>query len=604
MQAVHKRDLGIPVAALLLISLACKAISFGEQDIEATIQAGIAETQASQTDAVLDEIPQPNTGETITAGVLEVFIPPEFQGNQPSITAEVVTDPLPPAPAQSSAVGQAYEITSEEELSGPVLISISYDPTELAPGTNENNLYIATLVGEEWQAVPDGFVDTENHTVYASVEHFSFFGIFESAASAVYDAVQSAIGDEITSEYFGDLPDQIRYNFYDLQIKPQDVTAVVHAKLSLATKTASGVISFGNLVSKTAGLAIGALEEGYEDLAWAMGELVFAEVGDYATDSTAGSFIVAAYDSFDLGLEIGEYIVDLKNADPSTAAVKASAWILAREMEYINENMDPAFKDLWKFNTLSGSRLDVYAVYFDAVPWKEELGLGASGVKFYYYDESSGEWVNYFNDVFVWKMTFEPQTGEESSQEAQKAPKKSEPTKTKKTLSTTTSTPTNTPKPTSTPRPTNTPKPTNTPVPTSTPFPTSTPYPTDTPIPRFGLEVTIRWFNRAGFDYEFSTPSGAGSYEVDLDRDNFGPGTCEEHTVTDPHIYIHFPNYDAVPGEYSVWAYYWAGYCANYEDAYFEIEVHKDGELIEFFSGTLTDQGETWFQRFTFWVDG
>ena len=609
-----RRILLLLVTIILLISLSCQVVSqgFGKPDLEATKRAEIEATKdANQSgpdasgDELTEEIPPAKTGETISSGEVEIFVPPEYQDEQPTITAEVVSEPLPPAPEESTAVGQAYEITSEGDLSGPVLISISYDPTELSPGVSEENLYIATLVGDEWQVVPDGFVDSANHTVNVSVEHFSYFSIFESATQVVYDAVESLIGDEITSEYFGDLPQSIRYEFYDLEIKPQDVTAVVHAKLSLTTKKASSVISFGNLVSKTAGLAIGAIE-GVEDLAWAMGELVFAEIGDYATDSTAGSFIVACYDSFDLGREIGKTVYKLKDANPGKVAAMASAWILAREMEYINENMDPAFKDIWKFNPSSYSRLDVYAVYFDSVPWKEELGLGASGVKFYYYDESNGDWVNYYNDVFVWKMIFEAEEAQAAPQadnQADQQPKE-EATKTSKSQAPATKKPTNTPKPTATQRPTETPKPTSTPEPTRTPEPTSTPWPTETPIPRFDLDITIRWFSRAGFDYELGTPSYSGSYEANLDHDNFGPGTCEEHTITNPYIDIYFPNHDAIPGEYTVYVYYWAGYCADYQDTDFEVEVRKDGQIIEFFSGTLSDKGDNWTQNFTFWVDG
>lgn len=447
-----KLSIRVLILLVLFSALACKAFVFRQPDIEATRQAeagmeaaqnaenGEAEEWAKHTD--VEDIPEVELGETISTGDVQIYLPPEIRDDQAPITAVAVTEELPPPPDDSISIGQAYEITSEEELSGPVLISISYDPDELLPDANEENLYIATLVGDEWQAIPDGFVDTENHTVNVSVDHFSFFGVFESVAGAVYDTVESLIGDEITSEYFGDLPQQIRYHFYDLEIPPQNVTAVVHAKLSLTTKAASGAISFGNLVSKTAGLAIGALDEGAKELAKAMGALVFAEVGDHVSDSTAGSFIVACYDSMDLGAEIGSYVVDMKNADPSSAAVKAAAWILGREMEYINENLDPAFKDLWKFNTTSGSRLDVYAVYFDSQPWKEDQGLGASGVKFYYFDEGSGDWVNYYNDVFVWKMTFEADDTQAVSQAE----------------------PSETPQPAATTRPSNTPKPSNTPA--------------------------------------------------------------------------------------------------------------------------------------------
>ena len=608
MRVTLRRNLGISVAGLIFISLACKAISFGGPDIEATIQAGIIETQAAQTDNFQEEIPPAKTGEIISAGAVEVFIPPEYQDQPPAISAVAVTEALPPAPDESTSIGQAYEITSQSELSGPVLISISYDPDALSPGVSEENLYIATLIRDEWQVVPDGYVDTANHTVNVSVEHFSFFGIFQSAAAMVYDAVQAAIGDEISSEYFGDLPQQIRYEFYDLEIKPQNVTAVVHAKLSLTTKAASGMISFGNLVSKTAGLAIGAIE-GVEDLAWAMGEMIFAEVGDYATDSTAGSFIVSAYDSFDLGREIGKYAYELKDANPSKAAAMASAWILAREMEYINKNMDPAFKDLWKFNTLSGSRLDVYAVYFDAVPWKEELGLGASGVKFYYYDDSNDEWVNYYNDVFVWKMTFEAEEIDDMPQaderEAEQAPENVKPTNSSKPQATVT------PKPTSTPRPTDTPKPTNTPVPTNTPIPTNTPEPTYTPEPDHDVVVILRWFSSHDADLFVTDPFGdritwaypeswSGGY-----HHGDAPDECSDfHTYLEERV--SWPGGNAPPGEYKVEVKYHGNHCMPGTDYIeFEVTMIVDGVVVDVFTGTTVweDGINSDYPYTIFWVE-
>ena len=615
---VHKQlaFLGVMIGILLAL-LACKALTFGQPDLEATIQAGMAATRAAElsdaeTVETAEEIPVAKTGEIISSGAVEVFVPPEYQDQQPPITAEVVIEPLPPAPGESTAVGQAYEITSEDELSGPVLVSISYNPAELPPGANEENLYIATLVGDQWQVVPDGFVDTQNHTVNVSVEHFSFFSIFESAAEIVYDAVESIIGDEITSEYFGDLPDPIRYEFYDLEIKPQDVTAVVHAKLSLTTKAASGMISFGNLVSKTAGLAIGALEEGTEELAKAMGALIFAEVGDYATDSTAGSFIVAAYDSFDLGQEIGKVIYELKDADPAKAAVKASAWILAREMEYINENMDPAFKDLWKFNTLSGSRLDVYAVYFDAVPWKEELDLGASGVKFYYYDEDADRWINYYNDVFVWKMTFEPdKTPEDAALTETQAPEKAEATNTSKPQATATTKPSNTPKPTSTPRPTNTPKPTNTPVPTNTPISTNTPEPTYTPEPDHDVEVIMRWYSSHDIDLFVTDPFGERITWAFPESSSGGyhhgdsPDECSDFQSYLEEK-VSWPRGNAPPGEYKVEVKYSGNHClpdTDYID--FEVTIIVDGNVVDVFTGiSVWEDGiNSDYPYTTFWVE-
>jgi parallel beta-helix repeat protein len=459
MKRMSKYIIMAVLGTLLLSALAC---GIGEKaDIDATVQAALAATQGAQATEtgmaasvetavaatmVAQVSPQAKTGAVIASREVEIFVPPETQGQQPPITVKEVSEPLPPAPEGSTSIGQAHEITSEGELAGPVLITLSYDPAELPPGAQEENLYIATKVGDGWEAVPDGFVDTAHHTVSASVTHFSILGLFESAGEAVYDAVEAAIGDEITSEYFGDLPDGIRYDIYDKRIKPQDVTAVVHAKLSLATKAASGVISFANLVSKTAGMAIGA-RENPKALATAMGEAVVAEGG-----GEVGSFAVMMYDSASLGKELGTFLADTSQGNPQLLAAKAAAWVLTAEMEYINANMDQAFADLWEFNPTSVSRLQVYAVYIDAEPWLESLGMGAKGVKFYYYDEGQGEWINYHDDMVYWKVKFEPV--EEIAQATTAPPQ---------------ATATRKPAPTSTPRPTPTPKATPTPMPTATP---------------------------------------------------------------------------------------------------------------------------------------
>jgi len=425
---------------ILLLSLACKLPTFTSSNSKNAESTDAAKIQKTGTEKRPAEIYQSALGKTISTDGIEIFVPSKSNEEIPSITAKPVSDSLPPAPEESTTVGVAYEITTDEKLSTPVLISIKYDPANLSPNVDEANLYIATKVGDHWEVVPDGFVDIQNQTVNASVEHFSIYSVFQSMKEVVYDTIQTAVGDEITSEYFGDLPDQIRHDFYELQIKPQDITAVVHAKLSLATKTASGVISLGNLASKIAGLAIGTIES-TEAMTFAAGELILAEIGDRATGTQAGSFIVSIYDSFDLGKEIGKYVYKLKDADPNKAAAMASAWILAREMEYINANLDPAMENLWKFNSFSGSRLEVYAVYFDAVPWLEGLGYGASGVRFYYYDEDEKQWINYHNDVFTWKMTFNPKETDDDAAH----------------LSKLTNTPDNTP-----PQPSPSPKPTST----------------------------------------------------------------------------------------------------------------------------------------------
>jgi hypothetical protein len=531
-------------------------------------QTGDTSTGGGQAQEV---IPTPRVGETVSSGEVEVFIPPEAQGPAPEITIEPVNEPVPPPPEGINAVGKVYDIIAEQEPDEPVLITLSYDPADLPPGTLEENLYLATLVGDTWEPVPDGFVDTHNHTVSASVEHFSWYGIFENPVEALYSAVEALVGDEISSEYFGDLPDDIRHDIYDEQIRPQDVTAVVHAKLSLATRAASAVISFADAVSKTAGTAIAALDEAegavYEAMALAVAGEAF-EMGEVEE----GSFALLLYDSASLGRDIGTYLADTTEGDPYTLAAKGAAWLLAVEMDYINANMDQAFADIWTFNPTSTSRLQVYAVYVDGPPWD---GVpGAKGVKFYYYDEGQDRWINYYDNMVYWTVEFEP-----AEQVAEQ--------------------PTDAPAPTKTPRPTSTTRPTNTPVPTYTPEPTATPE------PKFDLEITLSWSDARDdldlilwvpdygdmFTWQ-NSPSSMGAVHSGESSDIEVGRTCKlGNTLNTESIY--WPNHDAPAGEYTVQVDYYEGTCGltweQLEDrkVEYEVEVRVDGEVIERFTGRL-----------------
>jgi len=390
------------IVALTVVFLALPGVSCslgGQSNLDTAVQTAVAATLQTQKS---DQEPQPKVGETIASGDVEVFIPPEMQGKQPTIGIKPLGQALPPIPQDTTAIGNAYDITAEK-LAGPVLITLRYDPADLPLGASEENLYIATLIGDRWEIVPDGLVDTQKHTVNATITHLSIYRILQDPKKAAYDAVKSATGDEITSQYFGDLPVAIRIDLNDDRIKPQDVTAVVNAKLSLLTKGATGVISLANLVSKTSGLAIARHDKTTGALSEAMAEAVVTEGG-----GQAGSYAVMLYDSYQLGKVLGEFVADTTQGNPALLAAKGTAWLLSLEMEYINQNMDKAFDGLWKLNPTSLSRLQVYAVYVDAAPWLPTLGYNAKGVKFYYYNEKQDTWINYYDNMTYWKVKFTP----------------------------------------------------------------------------------------------------------------------------------------------------------------------------------------------------
>lgn len=403
---------------LILLLLGCNLLA-PKPDIEATVSAAVAATDAARASATAQVLqvaatptkeslpptaepdtqqPMPATGQTVAAAGVEVFLPPGQEATGADISITLVEEEPPPPPPHSTPVGQAVDITAAVQPAGPVLITFQYDPAALPPGAREDHLYIATWTGDDWEMVPDGLVDTANHTVSASVDHFSIYSLFESAAEIAYGVVETVIGDEIGSAGYTDLPRQIRRDLDQQGIPPQDIAAVVRAQLSLTTKAASGVISLGNMVSKTAGLVIGATD-GKKAVAEALAEAVVAEAG-----GELGSLGVILYDSYTLGTEIGTYMVDAAQVSPPALAARAAAWLLTMEMQYINANMDQGLAGLWRLNPTSASRLSVYVVYVDAEPWSGHPGWGAKGVKFYYYDDADGQWVNYHDAMTYWQM--------------------------------------------------------------------------------------------------------------------------------------------------------------------------------------------------------
>lgn len=86
---------------------------------------------------------QANLGSTLKYEGVEIFIPPEAKDSQSEITVKEITQSLPQAPVDSTAIGKPYNITSEKKLSGPVLITLSYGQNSLPAGVSEEYVYIA-----------------------------------------------------------------------------------------------------------------------------------------------------------------------------------------------------------------------------------------------------------------------------------------------------------------------------------------------------------------------------------------------------------------------------------------------------------------------------
>ena len=364
---------------------------------------------------------EPQKGQVVTKDKVEICIPPQTQDIKPEITIKEANENIAPPPKDSKQVIEAYQITTDSGVQGPMLLTLSYDPDSLPEGTNEENLYIATLIDDSWEAIEGGLIDTEKNTISVSVEHFSFFGILESAKDAVYDVVEAIQNytEDISRQSYSNLPQGIKDDLSD--IVTQDIKSVVKLELSHLTKFSSAIIDFAGLVSETSELALD-LVDGTKQAIVKGASLTLASLASQYADSELAGFSLMLYSSADTGKDIGKYLggADL---DPYTIAAEAAAWVLAMEMQYINDNMDKAFTDLYKYNILSLSWLKMYAVFIDSGPVADAAKPRMKGIKFYYYDEGKDKWVNYYNDIVTWEIKAERSEEGSKDQVTEEEPK-------------------------------------------------------------------------------------------------------------------------------------------------------------------------------------
>jgi len=130
---------------------------------------------------------------TSADGMLTVTIPKgtialDKHGNPlSSLTADI--DPSPPDPPEGAyIIGLAYDFGPDgATFDPPITIEYTYDPDEVPEGVAEEDLVIAFYDEDagEWVECPCT-VDTETHTITASVSHFTCFAIIGAAKPAAF----------------------------------------------------------------------------------------------------------------------------------------------------------------------------------------------------------------------------------------------------------------------------------------------------------------------------------------------------------------------------------------------------------------------------------
>jgi len=102
-----------------------------------------------------------------------------------AITVTPVNNP-PSVPDDTKGLGLYYEFgPTGATFSSPVSITLKYDPSALNAGTDQSKLYIAywDTGNNRWVSVPSA-VDLVNHTITASVTHFTLYSAMAPITSS------------------------------------------------------------------------------------------------------------------------------------------------------------------------------------------------------------------------------------------------------------------------------------------------------------------------------------------------------------------------------------------------------------------------------------
>lgn len=381
------------------IALAILALIGGGFFLKSVLEEKLTGPEQKTTTAAI----LPDQDNEVTLEKAKVVFPEGAVSKEAEIEITVIpAKEAPQPPTDNAFVGDIYDFETDAELASgeAAYLTLSYDPDELPSGTSEENLYLAHYNGNEWEPVVGAVIDPEAHTITAAVDDFSFFTVLVNLVKSVLEVdVIEAV------DRFADLPDGIKQDL-DRMYPQSAIRSGLHWKVSPLTRAASQTLLAANFVNQISGGVIAAIDGGEEavadwiaeELAKKLGQDILADVaGEQAADIT-----MAVYDTATLGKELyTEGFTAIKNT--AMLKVKIVSWVLAREMEYINANVQEAYSkiatlNLWSQVT-SDEPLEIYVIGIQGE--NKQTGFFETGLKFYYLNDQTGRWENYANGVFA-----------------------------------------------------------------------------------------------------------------------------------------------------------------------------------------------------------
>ncbi len=397
---------GIVLAVIVLIGGAFFLKSF--------LKEGAVPAEKSVTETI-----SPTEDNEIVLESAKILVPKDAISSENELTVKIVPSTELPALAENdTAVGSAYEVETTATIKSdtPATITLSYNPSQLPRNAEEENLYLARCDGREWAPVAGAILDTEAQTIAAAVDQFSIFAILLNPLELFRTDVIEPVNR------FADLPDDIKIALTPLYSQ-SSIRSGLYWQVSPLTRAASQVLTQANFVNTISGGLIAAIDGGQDAVVGWVVETLIQEIGHDVLAAAAGEetadFVLTLYDTGALGLELySEGFKAIK--DTAMLKVKIAAWILDKEMAYINANVDEAYSKLAELNlwsaVVSGEPLQIYVIGVQGE--NLQTGMFNRGLKFYYFNDSTERWENYANNVKATKISNVSSTGEKEEEEA------------------------------------------------------------------------------------------------------------------------------------------------------------------------------------------
>lgn len=215
--------------------------------------------------------------------------------------------------------------------------------------------------------------------------------------------LDTAFKDIVESKSYDALPSAIRSS---LGYSRGEVGAVIYAEASLMTKASSFIINVADAISRLSGIVLGGTQTKKE-----LGEAIQTTVAQEAIAATGGKVgevVLMAYKINEYGQNIQMATKVIKGAkdavSTSMLAATALSMVLDTEMAYINQNVDGGLRNIWQLNPFSTQRLKLYLVFVDA---QKKGGLiDQRGVKYYYLNDKTQRYINYYTNLAGSKLIF------------------------------------------------------------------------------------------------------------------------------------------------------------------------------------------------------